>query len=133
MQHVKLKKDYIPGLEELADLVAVGGRRSAFHLACSENEDHVRHFSAKPRFCIVASLSSPCISTYDLRQLNKHGERHQTAFALEGAEMDVRIEKLFKKPMVVEVNGVGFVEAKSLEVDVSLRDYESRQQPTDDK
>lgn len=131
VRHIKLKKDYIPGFGDSADLVVVGGRRDATeaqmlrmgylswttsYLACLENKDHVRRFDVKPRFRIVGSVNRPCLSLHDLRQLNNCGERHQIPFARQGADMDVQIDftrpdqptKLFKRPIVVEVIGAGF-------------------------
>src|SRR2546423_5571015 len=129
--YVKLKKDYIPGLGDSADLIVVGGRRDAkdvqilrmgnlswttFYLACLENKDEVRRFDAKPRFRVVGSVGQPCLSVQDIRHLNDHGKLQQVPFARRRAEMDVWIDfprpdqptELFKKPMVVEVIGAGF-------------------------
>jgi DNA ligase 4 len=96
VRQIKLKKDYIPGLGDSADLIVVGGHRDAkdvqmlhmgnlswttFYLACLVNKDQVRRFDVKPRFRVVSTVGRPCLSVEDLRQLNDHGKFHLVPFA----------------------------------------------------
>jgi hypothetical protein len=131
VRQVKLKKDYIVGLGDSADLAIVGGRRDAkdeyelrmgklwwttFYLGCLENKEEVGRNDVKPRFRIVAMVDRHSISKPDLQHLNQLGQFRQVPFARCRAEMDVELDQphlrpptaLFRKPMVVEVVGAGF-------------------------
>ena len=131
VQQIKLKKDYIPGLGDSADLLVVGGRYdrkeiwaqrekgiswTTFYLACLINKEAVLHSEVKPIFRMVASVTRPCLSVADLRHLNHYGQLHQIPFAQPSPEMEVQIgpahpsgpTELFVEPLVVEVVGAGF-------------------------
>ncbi|KAK5043615.1 hypothetical protein LTR84_011375 [Exophiala bonariae] len=128
---IKLKKDYIPGLGDSADLVIVGGRYdtkefwaqnekgiwwTTFYLACLSNKEAMLRSEAKPVFQIVTSVTRPCLSMADVRYLNRYGVFHQVPFAESISQMEVQIDfvapsrpsELFVEPAVVEVVGAGF-------------------------
>lgn len=131
VRQIKLKKDYIPGLGDSADMAIVGGRRDArdeyelglgklswtsFYLGCLENKHDVCRFDVKPKFRIVAMVDRHGLSKRDLHHLNQRGYYERVPFARCWAEMEVRTDQhqlrqpteLFKGPMVVEVIGAGF-------------------------
>lgn len=129
---IKLKKDYITGSGDMADLAVIGGRRiardeqvlnsgklswTAFHLGCLENGEEVRRFSAKPRFRIVGVVSAAkkTLSPDRTRLFNELGQFERIPYASVRAEMEVVMDQqfdppteLFKNPFVVEVVGGGF-------------------------
>jgi len=129
--YIKLKKDYIVGLGDTADLAIVGGRRDAkdkqelrigklfwtsFYIGCLENKDEVCRFDAKPRFLIVDVVDRHGISKEDILFLNRLGYFEEVPFAFSRPELDVKLDRgrlplptdLFKHPFVVDVMGAGF-------------------------
>ncbi len=130
---MKLKKDYIAGLGDTADLAIVGGRRdpqveqelglgrlswTEFYIACLENKDAVCRFGVKPMYRIIDILRSGnhCVPRDDILFLNEHGNFVHTPFAFSKEEFGVKIDQrsmqrpseLFKQPFVVEIYGAGF-------------------------
>jgi hypothetical protein len=129
---IKLKKDYIIGLGDIADLAIIGGRRdkkvrqaldlgqlswTAFHLACLENRDEVHRFCARPTFRIVGEVTATnqTISIDRTHYLNKRGQFGRLPYAPVTAEMEVINDQnidaptdLFLNPFIVEVTGSGF-------------------------
>jgi DNA ligase 4 len=137
-QSIKLKRDYITGLGDVADLAIVGGRRDAkdeqalnmgklswttFHLGSLENRDEVHRFAVRPRFQIVGEVSTAkkTLSPEGTRLLNERGKFERMPYASTRTEMEVVIEQilhppteLFKNPFVVEVVGGGFEKPPSV-------------------
>ncbi|KAK5188486.1 hypothetical protein LTR92_011470 [Exophiala xenobiotica] len=89
IHQIKLKKDYIPGWGDSADLVIVGGRYDAtvalmmgdidlswttFYLACSTKKDVDFSSEIKPPFRVVGTVSRLCLAVADLRYFNKYGK-----------------------------------------------------------
>jgi DNA ligase 4 len=130
-QHIKLKKDYIPGLGDTADFAIIGGRRDAkdeqeigmgklwwttFYIGCLENKDEVYRFDVKPKFRIIDMVDRHGISKENLRFLNRLGYFEQVPFASFSLELDVKLDRgrllqpteLFKRPFIVELMGAGF-------------------------
>ena len=128
---IKLKKDYISGLGDTADLAIVGGRRSPtieqelgigrlswtyFYIGCLENKAEVVRFAAIPRFRLLDVIRPPCISKNDIIHINRLGKFRETPFSPRCPELEVKIDQsqllrpseLFKQPFVVEVLGAGF-------------------------
>ncbi|KIV93064.1 hypothetical protein PV10_04309 [Exophiala mesophila] len=131
---IKLKKDYITGLGDTADLCIVGGRRqqavvdylglgelswTSFHLACVENKEQIlKDASTKPMFRILSVLDHHCLSRGNILYLNWRGGFVQFPWADSSDYFDVTIDQkplrsvkpseLFKEPFVVEVMGAGF-------------------------
>jgi DNA ligase-4 len=129
--HIKLKKDYIPGLGDAADFAIVGGRRDAkveqelgigklwwtsFYIGCLLNKNDVCRFNARPEFLIVDTIGAHGISNRDFLFLNRHGYYREVPFAHYISEYRVELDlgqilpptDLFKDPFVVELVGAGF-------------------------
>jgi DNA ligase-4 len=128
---IKLKKDYIPGLGDTADMAILGGRRDArdenelgvgklwwtsFYIGCVENKEEVCRFDAKPRLRMTDVVDKHGISKENIIYLNRHGYFTRTPFAASIEEFDVFVKpgrklqpvELFKRPFMVEVVGAGF-------------------------
>ncbi|KAK5445415.1 hypothetical protein LTR55_012274, partial [Exophiala xenobiotica] len=131
VHQIKLKKDYIPGWGDSADMVIVGGRCDAtaalmirdidlswttFYLACPTRKDVGFSSETKPTFRVVGTVSRPCLAVADLRYLNEYGRLCQVPFAQSVSGIHIEISpksfqlptELFTKPAVVEVVGAGF-------------------------
>ncbi|KAK5936458.1 hypothetical protein PMZ80_011302 [Knufia obscura] len=137
-RHVKLKKDYIPGLGDSADFAVVGGQCdpltaaslglkrgswTTFFLACRQVEAGGRQVEAGDHdqgmttcFHIVGQVSPPSISVADVRFLNAHGRLSQMSFSIQNEGLRIVTElkgkalptHLFSQAAVAEVIGAGF-------------------------
>ncbi len=128
---IKLKKDYITGLGDSADLCIIGGRAdpklvaafnlhtvswTTFYLACLENKREVVRFDGKPRFKVIDTINPQGIPRNDILELNKQGQFMEIPFSFEQDVFTVEMAvsgsappvTLFRRPIVVEVMGAGF-------------------------
>ncbi len=129
---IKLKRDYIKGGGDRADLCLIGGRRdyaeaqrlggairwTTVHLACLKNKRDVIRHKAKAVYLILNEISPPCISKDMLLTINTHGIGRYVAFDYESDCFNVEIDQnnlrqnppthLFQKPFVVEAFGAGY-------------------------
>lgn len=130
--YIKLKKDYMTGMGDEADLAVVGGSYSAqqaascgvpgirwteFHLGCLMNKVDVSRFDARPRFKVVGRIQQEhCIPKPILQAANTLGQYYAAPFkpgdSPETFDLDTmpgaRIDAVFSKPFVFEVLGSGF-------------------------
>ena len=105
---IKLKKDYIMGLGDIADLAIIGGRCdtmneqelnisrlqwTSFFISCLENKDEVRRSNAKPHLRILDAVSHHNILKIDIRYLNKQGNFVQMPFASSTPWLSVTINQ----------------------------------------
>lgn len=128
---IKLKKDYIAGLGDTADLAIVGAGYSAsesakrgkkilswthFHIGCLTNKKAVISLGAKPHFVVVDALNA-CITLADIVTLNQYGQFRAMPLlsdeAIEAFTLDVlpgvsKPSVAFREPFVFEVMGSGF-------------------------
>ncbi|KAK5069354.1 hypothetical protein LTR51_008604 [Lithohypha guttulata] len=130
-QHVKLKKDYIHGLGDSADLAVVGGSCdgstadslglargswTTFFLACRETGGRSYNEGVITCFHIVGRVSPPSVSVVDIRCLNAYGRLSQMPFSAQSGSVHILTElrgaalptHLFSQPAVAEVIGAGF-------------------------
>jgi len=128
---IKLKKDYIAGLGDTADLCLVGGRRdpkveqelgigplswTMFYVGCLDNKDQVKRYDAKPRFQIIDILTHHSMCKQDMLDLNMKGKFLEIPYQPEVEELEVKMAcksmqqptELFKDPFIVEIMGAGF-------------------------
>ena len=128
---IKLKKDYIAGLGDTADMCIVGGRRDAraeaglelgdltwtfFYLACLVNKAEVSRYDRKPIFTVVDRIGPGNLSKADIIELNLEGKLVERDFVLDSEYMSLRYPRkdfppptaLFSKPIVVEIMGAGY-------------------------
>ncbi|KAK5058533.1 hypothetical protein LTR84_010796 [Exophiala bonariae] len=130
---IKLKSDYVNGLEEPIDLCIVGGYLeqiaaikyrpnnlswTSFYLASFENKAEVEELNARPQFRIVDILhiQNQCISRADILHINQEGRYRQADRSVLNEYLEISFEckvptrpiTFFKEPFVVEVMGAGF-------------------------
>ncbi len=132
---IKLKKDYIIGMGDIADLAIVGARYDAkearslhnasiqwttFYLGCLENKDAVTRFhDVRPVFRVIDTIKAQsCIPQFDLKTLNELGKFQAEAFevSVQPTQFDLKLdsaefksmEVVFQDPFVSEVLGSGF-------------------------
>ncbi|ETI24323.1 hypothetical protein G647_03692 [Cladophialophora carrionii CBS 160.54] len=129
---IKLKKDYIKGCGDRADLCIVGGRKDAadaekigrslrwttVHLACLKNKEDVIRYRARPTYLVLAEVTRPCIPEDMLLDLNRRGIGRWVPFAYKSDRLNVEIDQpelrrnpptdLFREPFIVEAIGAGF-------------------------
>ena len=128
----KLKRDYIKGLGDTAELAIVGAGYDAkeakrlgvaglkwtyFHIGCLRNKDDVVRRGAKPNF-IVLDAFNQSITKSDFTKLCQLGQfvAEKTASPVAKDTFDFSIcsglpckmDTIFKKPFVFEVMGSGF-------------------------
>lgn len=128
---IKLKKDYITGMGDEADLAVVGASHNAqqvlragikdvkwtdFHLACCINKEHVIRFGVRPIMKTVRTIQAQaCIPKPILQALNGIASRSTRSSKMAGQpcnfDLDMRHTKMnviFDRPPVLEVLGSGF-------------------------
>ena len=128
----KLKRDYIKGVGDTADLAIVGAGYDAkeakrlgitdlkwtyFHIGCLRNKDDVLHTGAKPHF-IVLDAFNQSIAKADFKKLCQLGqfvaEKTDSSAAQDTFDFSIRsglpckMDTMFMKPFVFEVMGSGF-------------------------
>ncbi|MCJ1407445.1 hypothetical protein MMC19_001516 [Ptychographa xylographoides] len=129
---VKLKKDYIPGLGDTAELAIVGAgydskeaQRSGisglpwnvFHMGCLLNKDDVLRTGAIPKFKVLDSFNT-MITRENMQDLCNRGRlcAENIASLRFGTKLDIlprpfhlhKMDVVFTKPFVFEVKGSGF-------------------------
>lgn len=129
---IKLKKDYITKMGDIADVVLVSARLDSkakrdlghgelkwntFYMACLENKHEVVRFDAKPTFRMIGEVSF--MPEHEMEYLNARGEILAMPFSPSSDHMDISIDTkqtkapdvLFKTPFVVEIMGSGYERA----------------------
>ncbi|KAJ9661635.1 hypothetical protein H2198_001811 [Neophaeococcomyces mojaviensis] len=135
-QSIKLKKDYISGLGDSADLCIIGGRRepsietelglgrlswTAFYVAAVVNKDDVRRYNTRPVFKILDRLGPGSLSKEDILALNSEGQLVKQDYVAESTFMVLQHPRAtvplpshtFTRPIVVEVMGAGYERPQS--------------------
>lgn len=133
---IKLKKDYIAGLGDSADLCIVGGHRdpkieteldigklswTTFYVGCLTNKPDVQRFNARPTFRIVDRLGPGSMSKDDILAMNAEGQLVEQEFVADSEFMSIKHTRkdiplpisIYTKPMVVEIFGAGFERPQS--------------------
>lgn len=128
---IKLKKDYIAGLGDSADLCIVGGHRdpkietelnigrlswTTFYVACLTNKLQVQRFDARPTFKIIDCLGPGSLSKDDILTLNIEGRMVEDKYVADSEHMLIKHVRrdiplpmsIYTKPMVVEIFGAGY-------------------------
>lgn len=128
----KLKRDYIKGLGDTADLAIVGAGYDAeaakrlgltgvkwtyFHVGCLQNKGDVLRTGAKPKFLVIDALNQS-ITKSDLKRLCQLGQFVAEPSASHAAQdsfdfsicsgLLCQMDTVFRKPFVFEVMGSGF-------------------------
>ena len=129
---IKLKKDYMTKLGDIADMAFIGARFdvkakrdlgqgeqkwNSFCMGCLENKDDVIRFDAKPIFRVIGEVAF--MPEHDMEYLNQRGETLAIQFSNYSDYMDVSMDAkqmkkpdvLFKTPFVVEILGSGYERA----------------------
>jgi len=135
---IKLKKDYIAGLGDSADLCIVGGRCDPrirnglglglgrlswtnFYVAAVINKDEVRRHDVRPVFRILDCLGPGSLSKDDITTLNSEGKFLEQDYVAESTFMVIQHPRtdiplpthIFTRPIVVEVMGAGYERPQS--------------------
>lgn len=133
---IKLKKDYIAGLGDSADLCIVGGHRdpkieteldigrlswTTFYVGCLTNKPDVQRFNARPTFRIIDRLGPGSMSKDDILAMNFEGQLVEREFVADSEFMFIKHTRrdlpppisIYTKPMVVEIFGAGFERPQS--------------------
>lgn len=132
IHRIKLKKDYISKLGDIADVLIAGARLdpkakrdlghsdlkwNSFPMACLENKDEVVRFDAKPRIRVIGEVSF--MAKHEMEYLNMRGESLALPFLQSSDHMEISMDTkqtkapavLFKTPFVVEILGSGYERA----------------------
>ena len=129
---MKVKRQAIPGLGDMADLIVLGAsyhiakgallmqnnsKYTHFHTGCLLNKEEVVTQGARPRFAILDDVSSNMIPKHDLKYLNDHGQFQAMEPSNKNYPADlkdlrpssscVKVGVVFRKPFVCEVLGFG--------------------------
>ncbi|MCJ1473550.1 hypothetical protein MMC13_002201 [Lambiella insularis] len=128
---IKLKKDYIPGLGDTAELAVVGAGYdtklaaklrsnlpwNVFHIGALLNKNEVLNFGAPPKFKVLDAFNT-MITTKDMERLCQIGKfsaekigRPPVHAMLDKVQKDHHfhdMDVVFKEPVVFEVKGSGF-------------------------
>ena len=129
---IKLKKDYIPGLGDTADIAVIGAGYDAavasrlgvhgpiwthYHVGCLQNKDDVLRFGCKPKFLVLDAFNQG-ISKKDLGTLHHLGEFRSVTIEYPESNapfeyvvepgLPCKMDVVFNEPFVFEVKGGGF-------------------------